>query len=504
MAASINNRNYNLIPISLNQNFCREQLSQKINDKISVIDKEIKVTEQFVESNKKIKNTTEQLISSQKKSIDLNKESLDASKKLLEGGEKLIKLHQEQKENLNKRIDLYKKLVNNLDNTSAEIVASGERAKAEILAFGERSQAKFQALLDRKGKRSNNTELTTTTHKLEESKNSIIPSTQKVLDTSTSGKPNPTYNEINDRLAAIRAKRLNKPDTLNTVVSVNNRNNTKEVSVALPENKTSVSVGTQTDNTVAVVTPKKTVTAIDQGTQTENKLSKQEITDLTKEADRLAIKGDYKEAQKKYDKILKSYGNDDKGVSKDYRPLDEQLRLAGKLYIKIKRVQEATKAEMPVLLEASIVAAHVSKHISFGRMQALHMIENMFYYPEEPKEDKNTLPKGSLIKEQSAQMEDRIKKHEIAIDYQNQQIAKMSNSDQAKNATTTSIPSRTEGLANSYRPSSNLVHDLRTDNKQEKENSVVSTLSSQQYKYIVQSQTNIWESIVAANVRKSV
>jgi len=55
MAASINNRNYNLIPISLNQNFCREQLSQKINDKISVIDKEIKATEQFVESNKKIK-----------------------------------------------------------------------------------------------------------------------------------------------------------------------------------------------------------------------------------------------------------------------------------------------------------------------------------------------------------------------------------------------------------------------------------------------------------------
>ena len=137
-------------------------------------------------------------------------------------------------------------------------------------------------------------------------------------------------------------------------------------------------------------------------------------------------------------------------------------------------------------------------------MEALNMIENMFYYSAETKEEQTALPKGSLIKEQTAEMEDRIKKHEIAIDYQNQQIAKMSNSDQAKNATTTSIPSKTEGLANSYRPSSNLVHDLRTDNKQEKENSVVSTLSTQQYKYIVQSQTNIWESIVAANVRKSV
>jgi hypothetical protein len=263
-------------------------------------------------------------------------------------------------------IDLYKKLVNNLDNTSAEIVASGERikseivasgerAKAEILAFGERSQAKFQALLDRKGKRSNNTELTTTTHKLEEPKNSIIPSTQKVLDTSTSGKPHSISNEINDRLAAIRAKRLNKPDTLNTVVStnntssvgetkntikvvdsttsneindrlaairakrlnkivepnttisVNNRNNTKEVSVVLPKNKASVSVGTQTDNTVAVVTPKKTVTTIDQGTQTENKLPKQDVAKLTLQADGFLLGGKYKEAQEKYDIVLNQY-----------------------------------------------------------------------------------------------------------------------------------------------------------------------------------------------------
>jgi len=508
MAASINNRNYNLIPISLDQGLCREHLSQKINDKISVIDKEIKVTEQFVESNKKIKNTTEQLISSHKKSIDLNKESLDARKKLLEGGEKLIqgneklieggekliKLHQEQKENLNKRIDLYKKLVNNLDDTSTKMTAVYDRANA-----------KFQALLDRKGKLSNNTELTTTTPKLEEPKNSIIPSTQKVLDTSTSGKPHPISNEINDRLAAIRAKRLNKIVEPNTTVSVNNRNNTKEVSVALPENKASVSVGTQTDNTVAVVIPKKTVTTIDQGTQTENKLSKQDVTKLTNQADTFVTVGKYKEAQEKYDTVLSQNESSKKEITKDYIPLDEQLRRASKMYLAIQRIQRYYHLEnMPKELEASILAVNINQYISLSKIEALNMIENMFYYSAETKEDQTALPKGSLIKEQTAEMEDRIKKHEIAIDYQTQQIAKMSNSDQAKNATTTSIPSRTEGLANSYRPSSNLVHDLRTDNKQEKENSVVSTLSTQQYKYIVQSQTNIWESIVAANVKKSV
>jgi hypothetical protein len=194
-----------------------------------------------------------------------------------------------------------------------------------------------------------------------------------------------------------------------------------------------------------------------------------------------------------------------KEITKDYIPLDEQLRLASKVYLAIQSIQRDNHLKnMPNELEASMLAVHTSRYISLSKMEALNMIENMFYYSAETKEDKNALPKGSLIKEQTAEMEDRIKKHEIAIDYQNQQIAKMSNSDQEKNATTTSIPSKTEGLANSYRPSSNLVHDLRTDNKQEKENSVVSTLSSQQYKYIVQSQTNIWESIVAANVRKSV
>jgi hypothetical protein len=117
----------------------------------------------------------------------------------------------------------------------------------------------------------------------------ISPGTTVPLWSST------TSNAINDRLAAVSAKRL---------ISVNDRNNTKEVSLVLPENKASVSVGTQTDNTVAVVTPKKTVTAIDQGTQTENKLSKQDVAKLSFQAFYFVLESKYKEAQEKYDTIL--------------------------------------------------------------------------------------------------------------------------------------------------------------------------------------------------------
>ena len=500
-ASNINNRNFNFAPISLNREFNREQIVQNINNRVSCIDKEIKVKENLVKNNNKLIDSTNNLISGYEKSIGMRKQLIENNNKLIEGGEKLIKLHQEQKENISKQIESLKMIKEN----NCKKINIVNDTKSKMTAVYDRANAKFQALLDRKSKRSNNTELTTTTPKLEESKNSIIPSTQKVLDTSTSGKPNPTSNEINDRLAAIRAKRLNKIVEPNTTVSVNNRNNTKEVSLVLPENKASVSVGTQTDNTVAVVTPKKTVTAIDQGTQTENKLSKQDVAKLSFQAFYFVLESKYKEAQEKYDTILNQNESSKKEITKDYIPLDEQLRRASKMYLEIQGIQRLNYLKnMPKELEASILAVNINQYISLSKMEALNMIENMFYYSAETKEDQTALPKGSLIKEQTAEMEDRIKKHEIAIDYQNQQIAKMSNSDQAKNTTTTSIPSKTAGLANSYRPSSNLVHDLRTDNKQEKENSVVSTLPSQQYKYIVQSQTNIWESIVAANVRKSV
>ena len=44
-ASNINNRNFNFAPISLNREFNREQIVQNINNRVSCIDKEIKVKE---------------------------------------------------------------------------------------------------------------------------------------------------------------------------------------------------------------------------------------------------------------------------------------------------------------------------------------------------------------------------------------------------------------------------------------------------------------------------
>lgn len=119
---------------------------------------------------------------------------------------------------------------------------------------------------------------------------------------------------------------------------------------------------------------------------------------------------------------------------------------------------------------------------------------------------KDILPKGTLINEQKTKLESDVKKHNIAIDYHDKNLAKLANSDKAKGVAATTKPSKREGLATGYKPT-NPIPTSRTDNKTEvvkssSSSSYISNFSSQQQRYIVQSQANIWDSIVSANIRK--
>lgn len=119
-------------------------------------------------------------------------------------------------------------------------------------------------------------------------------------------------------------------------------------------------------------------------------------------------------------------------------------------------------------------------------------------------EEVNTLPKGTLISEQKAKLESDVKKHNIAIDYHDKKLAKLVDTDKAKEVVPTTKPSKKEGLASGYKPN-NPIPTLKTDNKPDtvkSASSYVSNFSSQQQRYIVQSQVNIWNSIASANIRK--
>jgi hypothetical protein len=120
-------------------------------------------------------------------------------------------------------------------------------------------------------------------------------------------------------------------------------------------------------------------------------------------------------------------------------------------------------------------------------------------------EEVNTLPKGALISEQKAKLESDVKKHNIAIEYHNTRLDKLTNSDKSKDFTATTKPSKREGLATGYKPTSPIFTTLKADNKPDivkSSSSYVSNFSSQQQRNIAQSQANIWDSIVAANIRK--
>jgi len=119
-------------------------------------------------------------------------------------------------------------------------------------------------------------------------------------------------------------------------------------------------------------------------------------------------------------------------------------------------------------------------------------------------EEVNTLPKGELINKLKAKLESDVKKHNIAIDYHNTKLDKLTNVDKDKDVQTTK-PSKREGLATGYKPTNPIPTNFKADNKPDtvkSSSSYISNFSSQQQKYIAQSQANIWDSIVSANIGK--
>jgi len=141
-----------------------------------------------------------------------------------------------------------------------------------------------------------------------------------------------------------------------------------------------------------------------------------------------------------------------------------------------------------------------------GLLDGKKPVRSKSVQPTQPSklEEVNTLPKGVLISEQKAKLESDVKKHNIAIDYHNNKLDKLA-ADKAKDVAATTKPSKREGLATGYKPTSTIPTTLKADNKPDivkSSSSYISNFSSQQQKYIAQSQANIWDSIVSANIGK--
>lgn len=114
------------------------------------------------------------------------------------------------------------------------------------------------------------------------------------------------------------------------------------------------------------------------------KISKVEPLDnkaILQEADLRLELGNTKEALNGYSKIIANREN--KPVSNDYKPIEEKLRQASKLYMEFQPLIEnlAISNALKMKLYCTGISAHTNGNFSLSKAEILHMINNQFFYP---------------------------------------------------------------------------------------------------------------------------
>ena len=99
-------------------------------------------------------------------------------------------------------------------------------------------------------------------------------------------------------------------------------------------------------------------------------------------ADELLIINKKSSAYEVYNQILISRPNSEKEVDDNYRPLDEQLRQAAKLYMSLQRIQNKLKTDLLSEKDfvVSYIAAHTTGKYSVSKNEVINMLDNGFLY----------------------------------------------------------------------------------------------------------------------------
>ena len=102
---------------------------------------------------------------------------------------------------------------------------------------------------------------------------------------------------------------------------------------------------------------------------------------ILKQADLILDLGDYRGALKNYNTILKNRENHP--IPNDYRPIDEKLRQASKLYTEFRPIIESLDITNALKknLFCTGISAHTQGAFALSKAEVLHMINNQFFYP---------------------------------------------------------------------------------------------------------------------------
>lgn len=112
-----------------------------------------------------------------------------------------------------------------------------------------------------------------------------------------------------------------------------------------------------------------------------DKVEKLDNKAILREADLRLELGNTKAALNWYNKIIANREN--KPVPNDYRPIEEKLRQASKLYMEFQSLIESLNISnaLKMKLYCTGIAAHTTGEFSLSKAEILHMINNQFFYP---------------------------------------------------------------------------------------------------------------------------
>ena len=102
---------------------------------------------------------------------------------------------------------------------------------------------------------------------------------------------------------------------------------------------------------------------------------------ILREADLRLELGNTKEALNGYNKLIANREN--KPISNDYKPVEEKLRQASKLYMEFQPLIEKLSISnaLKMKLYCTGISAHTNGNFSLSKAEVLHMINNQFFYP---------------------------------------------------------------------------------------------------------------------------
>ena len=397
---SINNINNDFSAMFLQQpNTVQNNVRQisKIDERINFVENKIEKNKQLSQATKEMMVVNRQLSETTKEMMVMLKEKIAVKDKSIELNKDYIQTVKESREIDREIINIHERTINKLqsmlDRNSSKIDGSDVKGNSLIVI----DSVKPNMPTSYKPSPAQLKTLTNQTNN-DESKDIYIKNVRELgsslIYRRTTFVPNTTplikeYKENYDDLILLRKELIPKIKSNKEIINKN-----KEILQNYSASITGEKIGSRKEeNAIAILIEKNAALEkvnsvyINKMVEANNvymdiiKIPLMEQEKINK-ADELLVNNNKSSASELYNQILISRPNSGKEVDENYRPLDEQLRQASKLYMNLQKIQNTLKIDLlsEKDLVVSCIAAHTTGKYSASKNEVINMIDNGFFY----------------------------------------------------------------------------------------------------------------------------